>query len=494
MNSDVPAKSSAALLLTLLVGLVAISAFVWYGCRIEVESGEIVVLIKKTGKDLPSGTIIAPDASYKGIQLEVLPEGRFFYNPLFWDWRVHKITTIPAGYVGVMTRRFGADMSDAELQAGKLFADDNQKGLLRDVLMLGNHRINPYAFAVEEFPAIEVPIGFVGIVTELAGREPRNRDVFVVQPGEKGVQPDVLQPGVYYLNPYAQRVDLMDVRSQRHEMFGDNALRFPTSDGFDMRVLLIVEWAVDAARAPEVLVRIGEQGANEDSNEILQKIVVPALRGFGRVIGSQYSAPEYIAGASRIIFQSNLFERVRATCKSKGVDIKSVLIADIDPPEEIAEPIREREVAKEELARNVSQIEQARADQDLAAREAQISLQKRTVEAETEKLQTIIGVTNRQVVALVEQEQKLVVAATDLEAAKLDAEALRKRGKAAADVILLGHKAEADAQTQAVKAFGSGDKLANYEMQRALGSRIDTVFSSDDSAVGKVLQPVANEK
>jgi regulator of protease activity HflC (stomatin/prohibitin superfamily) len=360
--------------------------------------------------------------------------------------------------------------------------------------MLGNHRINPYAFAVEEFPAIEIPIGFVGIVTELAGREPRNRDVFVVQPGEKGVQPDVLQPGVYYLNPYAQRVDLMDVRSQRHEMFGDNALRFPTSDGFDMRVLLIVEWAVDAARAPEVLVRIGEQGANEDSNEILQKIVVPALRGFGRIIGSQYSAPEYIAGASRIIFQSNLFERVRATCKSKGVDIKSVLIADIDPPEEIAEPIREREVAKEEFARNMTQIEQSRADQDLAAREAQIGLQKRTVEAETEKLQTIIGVTNRQVVALVEQEQKLFVAATDLEAAKLDAEALRKRGRATADVILLGHKAEADAQTQAVKAFGSGDKLANYEMQRALGKRIDTVFSSDDSAVGKVLQPVTNEK
>jgi regulator of protease activity HflC (stomatin/prohibitin superfamily) len=494
MNTSPPAKGPAALLLTALIVLLAIGAFVWYGCRIEIESGEIVVLVKKTGKDLPSGTIIAPDGSYKGIQLEVLPEGRFFYNPLFWDWRYNKITTIPAGHVGVMTRLFGNDMSDAELQAGKLFADAGQKGLLRDVLMPGNHRINPYAFTVEEFPAVEIPIGFVGIVTELAGREPASRDVFVVRPGEKGVQPSVLQPGVYYLNPYAQRVDLMDVRSQRHEMFGENALRFPTSDGFDMRVLLIVEWAVDADRAPEVLVRVGEQGASEDSNEILQKIVVPALRGFGRIIGSQYSAPEYIAGASRIIFQSNLFERVRATCKNKGVDIKSVLIADIDPPEEIAAPIREREVAKEELARNQTQIEQARADQELASREAQIALQKRKVEAETVKLQTIIAVTNRQIVALVEQEQKLTVAATDLEAAKLDAEALRKRGKAAADVILLGHQAEAEAQKQAAKAFGSGEHLADYELQRALSKRIETVFTTDDGAVGKVLQPGTREK
>jgi regulator of protease activity HflC (stomatin/prohibitin superfamily) len=312
-----------------------------------------------------------------------------------------------------------------------------------------------------------------------------------VKQGEKGVQPEVYQPGTRYINPYAQRVDLMDIRSQRHEMFGDHALRFPTSDGFDMRVLLIVEWAVGARRAPEVLVRLGEMGATEESNEILQKIVVPAIRGYGRIIGSQYSAPEYIAGASRIIFQSNLFERVHALCASKGVEIKSVMVADIDPPNEIAQPIREREIAKEELARNEAQIQQAKADQDLAMNKAMIAQEKRRVEVETIKLQAVIAASNNMAVALVNQEQKLNVAKTDLDAAKLEATAVRARGKAQADVVVLGHKAEAEAMKKSVAAFGSGRDLAEYELVRTLGGKIETVFTTDDSALGKVLDPSA---
>jgi len=481
--------SAPALMVFAILLAVGAMLFVWYGCRIEVGSGEMVVLIKKTGKNLPPGVIIAPDKTYKGIQLEPLAEGRYFRNPLFWDWKFTKITTVPAGQVGVRTRLFGKDLRAEDLAAGRLFAEEGEKGLLREPLTPGNYRINPYAYRVELFPAVEVPAGFVGIVTELAGKEPENPGVFVVKKGERGVQPDVLQPGTYYVNPYAQRIDLMDVRSQRHEMYGENALRFPSSDGFDMRVLLVVEWAVESARAPEVLVRIGEMGATEESNEILQKVVVPVLRGFGRIIGSQYSSIDYISGTSRITFQSNLFERVRAACLTKGIEVKSVLIADIDPPEEIAQPLREREIAKEELARNEAQIAQARADQALAETEAMILQQRRRVEAETEKLQAVIAATNDQVVALVNQEQKLAVARTDLEAAKLEAEAVRARGKAQADVVVLGHKAEAAALERAAKAFGTGEKLATYEMIRALAQRIKSVFTGDDSEVGKVLAP-----
>ncbi|MCX7846454.1 MAG: SPFH domain-containing protein [bacterium] len=483
-----PGAVSAFVLILILLFL-ALVLFIWYGCRIEVPSGEMVVLIKKTGKNLPPGAIIAPDPSYKGIQLEPLPEGRYFRNPLFWDWKFVKITTVPAGHVGVVTRLYGRDLTADDLAAGRLFAHNGEKGLLREPLTPGNYRINPYAYRVELFPAVEVPAGFVGIVTELAGKTPQNPNVFVVKPGERGVQPDVLQPGTYYVNPYAQRIDLMDVRSQRHEMYGENALRFPTSDGFDMRVLLVVEWAVDPKRAPEVLVRIGEMGATEESNEILQKIVVPAIRGFGRIIGSQYSSIDYISGMSRIVFQSNLFERVRTTCASKGIEIKSVLIADIDPPEEIAQALREREIAKEELARNEAQIAQARADQSLAETEALIQQQRRKVEAETEKLQAVIAATNDQLVALVNQEQKLVVARTDLEAAQREAEAVRARGKAQADVILLGHKADAAALSRAAQAFGSGDKLASYELIRALAQRLKTFFTSDDTELGKIITP-----
>ena len=482
-------KSLGNFFVVLLVLGIAAGAFIWYGCRIEVESGSLAILTAKTGRNLASGQIIATEPGCKGIQLSVLTEGRYFRNPLFWDWEIHPITVIPAGHIGVQTRLFGRDIPVQDLARGKLFADDGEKGLLRNVFKPGSYRVNPHAYDVEISPAVEIPAGFVGIVTELAGTDPVDRNQFIVQTGEKGVQPIVLQPGIYYVNPYAKRIDLMDIRSQRHEMFGDDALRFPTSDGFDMRVMLIVEWAVDVARAPEVRVRIGEQGEDENSNEILQKIVIPAIRGYGRIIGSQYSAPEYISGVSRIIFQSNLLERVHATCMNRGVSIKSILISDISPPEEIALPIRDREIAREELTRNEAQLLQARADQQLAYRSAMIGLESRKVQAETEKLQEVIAASNRLDVALVEQEKNLAIARTDLEAAAQEAEAVRARGKADADVVVMSHKAEADALAQSVKAFGSGSALAEYEMLQTVGSKIDTIFTTDDSTLGKSVTP-----
>ncbi len=65
-----------------LLGLVALLVlFIWFCCRIEPEPGKLAILIHKTGRDLPEGAILALEPAQKGIQLEVLPEGRYFRNP-----------------------------------------------------------------------------------------------------------------------------------------------------------------------------------------------------------------------------------------------------------------------------------------------------------------------------------------------------------------------------------------------------------------------------
>ncbi|HAS81909.1 MAG TPA: hypothetical protein DCS43_04350 [Verrucomicrobia bacterium] len=90
MNEPRPTGGLPNLLVTLLkmtgvvftLGLIAFAGiFVWFFCRIEPEAGEIAVLIHKTGKNLPPEQVIATNATWKGIQLEVLTEGRYFYNP-----------------------------------------------------------------------------------------------------------------------------------------------------------------------------------------------------------------------------------------------------------------------------------------------------------------------------------------------------------------------------------------------------------------------------
>src|SRR5690242_9226339 len=60
-----------------LLGVIVLGGFILSGLVI-VENRKAVVLIKKTGDDLPDGNVLAaPDQ--KGIQLDMLPEG--------WFWR-----------------------------------------------------------------------------------------------------------------------------------------------------------------------------------------------------------------------------------------------------------------------------------------------------------------------------------------------------------------------------------------------------------------------
>ena len=52
----------------LVAAAVLVPLWVWFFCRIEPGEGEIAVLIRKTGRDLPSGAILAASPAHKGIQ------------------------------------------------------------------------------------------------------------------------------------------------------------------------------------------------------------------------------------------------------------------------------------------------------------------------------------------------------------------------------------------------------------------------------------------
>ena len=151
--------------------VLAAALFVWYGCRIEPGNGEIAVLIKKTGKTLPESQIVAVSSEYKGIQLEVLGEGRYFRNPYIWDWQIKPVTEIPAGKFGVLVRKFGKNLPAGEILA----ADAESKGIVKEVLGTGRHRINPYAYDVKLCDDIVIMPGNIGVVANLCGK-----DIFAV--------------------------------------------------------------------------------------------------------------------------------------------------------------------------------------------------------------------------------------------------------------------------------------------------------------------------
>jgi uncharacterized membrane protein YqiK len=460
----------------------------WFFCRIEVEPGKIAILIAKTGDNLESGQIVALEPGQKGIQLDVLREGRHFRNPLFWDWKMKNMTSIPEGHVGVRTRLYGRDPDLETLRRGRITAEEGEKGILKVPLTEGKYPINTLAELVEIRPAVLVPAGFVGVVTNLEGERPKAQNEFLVEDGEKGVQRTVLAPGRYNINPYVQQVDLVDTRSQRYELFGVEALRFPSSDGFPVTVLMVLEWSVAPERAPEVLVRIGELSGNVEENEVLQKVLIPMLRGFGRIEGSKYRAKDYISGDTRLTFQNAVLEKLRPKAQGSGILIKSLLVNEIEPPQDIAEPIRDREIAKEELTRNQQQILEAKAKQRLERENALIDQARAKVEAETEKLQMVIEAKNSQEVALIEQEKLLNVATTDLEAARREANAILSRGQAEANAVRFQVLAEALALHKAVEAFPTGASFAKYEFYKKVGPRMLSVFASTEGAFGEIFE------
>jgi hypothetical protein len=93
--------------LILAISIVVGGVFIWFFCRIEPPSGYCAVLVRKDGANIPANEIIATQPGQKGIQLEPLSEGRYFYNPVNWSWSMQALTHIQEGEVGILSRQFG---------------------------------------------------------------------------------------------------------------------------------------------------------------------------------------------------------------------------------------------------------------------------------------------------------------------------------------------------------------------------------------------------
>lgn len=191
--------------LVALVGLLAAAWVVWlWGfCRFYVAPGQMAVIISKTGDPLPPDQILAGEGQ-KGVRADVLGEGRYFLNPIFYDWEIFPCQRIAPGQVGIVTSKVGE-----ELPQGEFLAEDHQKGIWRRVLGPGTYRMNPYGYQIETTPAVSIPIGYAGVITSLSGEQATAGGF--AEPGQKGVREDILQPGLYFLNPREFRVDVLEI-------------------------------------------------------------------------------------------------------------------------------------------------------------------------------------------------------------------------------------------------------------------------------------------
>jgi regulator of protease activity HflC (stomatin/prohibitin superfamily) len=461
-------------------------AWLVFSALVRIEPMHVGLKIRKTGLDLPDGAMAAPGPDHKGIvEHELLPEGWHLVNPYTYETVVMRQVEVPAGKVGIKIRQFGKPLHQ---EAGQTLAGPGQKGVEKDILRPGRYAINTMLYGIEMADAVSIPAGYVGVMTRLAGREAVNPNLFVVPEGERGPQPKTLPPGTHYLNPYEIQVFPVDMRSHRFDMIGQDAVEFLSKDGFQIKMEATVEWLIHATRVPHVFVeyvddRISRPGANPGEEVIkciVEKVLLPNARAFSRLEGSRHSAREFISGETRQQFQDKFFKGLQNACTSQGIDVRSALVRRIEPPKAIADPIREREIAIRQRERLAQEMEREK-QQKLLAKTVKLQERMKLIKQAEADVSVAITHADRQMeVALIEANRKLEVARLELQAARNQADAVLSKGQASADVLLLKNKAEAAGIRSARSAFGDGEAYARYLFLRKVAPAIKQVISNTE--------------
>jgi regulator of protease activity HflC (stomatin/prohibitin superfamily) len=485
--------------LFLLAMFFAIGTYVAYSffC-INVPAKHIAVLTKKTGEDLSNQQEIAPGPEFKGIQTTVLSEGRHFRNPFDWDWEIYPMVEIPEGKMGVRVRLHGDDLSEGHFVA----TQETEKGIIPQELTPGRYAINAkvvdkatgrdvlsrnkadYAEIIELHEPVTIPAGYKGVVTNLSGPLPEKPNQLLVPAGQRGVQEKPLDEGTYYMNPYMYRIELVDCRSQRFNLSENYDMGFPSKDGFWVSLDGIIEFRVKPEMAARVYVTYNELENDQNKvhaldQELIKKVIMPNTRSFCRLRGSNASGRDFISGETRSAFQAEFQEAIRTTCEEQGIEIIQALITRINPPQAIASPVRDREVANQQM----KQYQQEKLQQDqeakLATEKAMVDQKKRMVGSEREVIKLTTEAKRRQEVALAEATRDKEVAVEELAAAKDRAAAVLSQKTAEAAKVRFENEATAAGWKRSVEAFnGDGSAFARYTLYQKLAPGFRSIMTN----------------
>ena len=507
----------------ILVGLfLVIGGYIIYTqFRIDVPAKHFAVLTRKTGIDLTNDQEISPDASlkdaiHKGLQREVLPEGRYFYNCYHWHWEIYPMVEIPADSMGVRIRLYGEDLPPGDFMS----TSEKHKGIIEEVLKPGRYAINAlvidritkkpigpprlksdYIEIIELWEPKVIPAGYKGIVTNLAGPMPEDPNRLLVEADHRGPQEATLDEGTYYLNPYTIRINAIDTRSLRFDLSQGGVMMFPSKDGFPITLDGVIEFRVIPETAAQTYVTYNdvsndELTSTEIADEIINKVIMPNARAFCRLRGSNTSAREFIGGETRAAFQKEFQTKITETCKEQGIEIVQALITTIKPPEAIAEPLRDRELAVQKKGQYKQETLQKEQEAVLATETALIEQKKELINAEREIIKQITLAKQEQGVALEEAERDKEVAQEELEAAKDKALAILAKSRAEAAVIGFENVADAAGWKRTVEAFGGdGSSFGRYVLYQKLAPGFKKIMTNTaDSPLMRVFDNFVNEK
>ena len=492
------------LILLIVAAWLVWTAIKWTTMRVYVPHGKALLVINKYGDPLPADAIVVPNANptqFKGVREEPFGPGRYFFNPVFYDTQLIDLTQIPAGDPlqwdwdpdGNLKNPASAPMVGlVTLQEGKTHGGGQEvvpagyKGLQREVLTPGTYKINPRQRRVTLAPAVIVPPGSVGVVTRLMGdvgdvqnvplaverpattgpsTRPDGQDRIVTGATQRGVLKDVLQPGIYYLNPRMVKVSVMPVGYDEITLDApENPIRFLSSDGYQVEADVTVIWGRTPADAPSIIANIGT------TDDVKLKVVEQAIRAVCQNEGANFSAQDLIEGETRSKFQDAIETALERQVSSRNVHIlipliRNIHILDARGTEEEQGLLYTIQRANIEIERELTNKQKTKtammqASYEQAMKLADVATEK--VASETKlKVANLLAETSKQAAEIAAQ-REVTVAEIQAEIAALEAERTEILGKAKSDVERLKNEAEAKGAKLMVEAFGSAEAYNQY--------------------------------
>jgi len=205
-----------------------------------IPEGNIGLLLSKDGAEIPTGRILAQKVSsdnfqdatlfldnggQKGRQSAFITTGSYRINTHLFEVVISPQIVISENMVGIVTAMDGEPIPIGQI-AGKFvdnhnnFQDFDQflknggnRGLQPQVMLAGSYYINTWAIQIEQTPMTDVPIGYVGVVISYIGEDGQDvtGDTFkhgnIVSKGQRGVWMEPFGPGKYALNKYTTKLE-----------------------------------------------------------------------------------------------------------------------------------------------------------------------------------------------------------------------------------------------------------------------------------------------
>jgi regulator of protease activity HflC (stomatin/prohibitin superfamily) len=454
-----------AMVLSVLVAILLCVVVIYKSFLVYIPPGHTLIIISNNGAELPPNTILAKPGQ-KGIMEEVFGEGLHAIMPYFYNYEIATLTAIPVGKIGIVTSLVGKQPA-----LGSILVNDDEKGIRRRVLTPGKYRLNPYGYKVQVANAVQIEPGFVGVVTSLIGREPKG---MFSDEGEKGIQRNVLQPGMYYLNPHEFKIIPVEIGINQVSFLDSSQIKFPSKDAFDISIEATVEWELLPTNAAQVIAEFGAKDAIEE------KVIVPQSKSIGRIQGSNYGAKEFLLGSEREKFQQSFTAGLERTCEAKNIEIHSAFIRQLSIPDNLLLPIRESFVAVqkektakvwEETKKSAGQLERERSL--ITQARAQVTAQTAAM------IDTIMAEADQQV-GKIDAGIRLEIAQKQQEIANIEASKTILLGEANATVIKLKGEAVSKGIEAKIKAFGDNPRAyANYYFAKKIPAdlKINLIYS-----------------